>query len=436
MKIISLTAENFKRLVAVSITPDGNMVEIAGRNGQGKTSILDAIWVALSGLSNAPSQPIRNGELESRIVLHLGSDKPELVVTRTFRPKKDQSEIVSKLTVESADGAQFPSPQAVLDKLLGALSFDPLAFERMDAKAQFNTLRAFVPGVDFDAIDRDNRGDYDRRATLNRKAKEARAAASAIKVDPSLPADAVDASALVAKLDEAGKFNTDIETRKSNREKMAQKVADLKAGSESLFKLIDELQAKINEAKDGIQSNEKLSAELQAKLDGAPPLPEPIDTAPIRAQINSASAVNDAIRDRQQRDTLVKQATEFESQAEELTLSMDQREVQKRKAIAEAKLPVDGIEFGDNEILFKGVPFAQASDAERLTVSISIAMAMNPTLRVIRVRDGSLLDDRSMAVLASMADERDYQVWIERVDSTGKVGIVIEDGKVLTSSDK
>lgn len=436
MKIINLQSENFKRIVAVDITPTGNMVEIAGRNGQGKSSILDAISVAIEGMSKAPSQPIRKGQLESSIAISLGDDKPEIIVTRTFRPKADGSEIVSKLTVESADGAKYGSPQSMLDNLLGALTFDPLAFERMDARQQFNTLRAFVPGVDFDAIDRDNRGDYDRRATLNRKAKEARAAASAIKVDPSLPADAVDASALVAKLDDAGKHNADIETRKANREKMAQKVADLKAGTESLLALIKEWQAKIDEAKAGIQDNEAKSAELQGKLDAAPPLPEPIDTAPIRAQINGASAVNDAIRDRQQRDALVKQAAEFETQAEELTLSMDQREVQKRKAIAEAKLPVDGIEFGDNEILFKGVPFSQASDAERLTVSISIAMAMNPKLRVIRVRDGSLLDDRSMAVLSSMADERDYQVWIERVDSTGKVGIVIEDGKVLTSSDK
>jgi len=82
---------------------------------------------------------------------------------------------------------------------------------------------------------------------------------------------------------------------------------------------------------------------------------------------------------------------------------MDQREVQKREAVASAKLPVDGIEFGDGEIMFKGVPFSQASDAERLTVSIAIAMAMNPKLRVIRVRDGSLLDDGSMAILAQMA---------------------------------
>jgi len=74
----------------------------------------------------------------------------------------------------------------------------------MDARQQFNTLRTFVPGIDFDAIDAANRGDYDRRAALNRKAKEARAAAASIKIDASLPAEPIDAGALVDKLDAAG----------------------------------------------------------------------------------------------------------------------------------------------------------------------------------------------------------------------------------------
>lgn len=54
MKIVQLTAENVKRLTAVSIAPDGNLVQITGRNGQGKTSVLDAIWWALAGMYAEP----------------------------------------------------------------------------------------------------------------------------------------------------------------------------------------------------------------------------------------------------------------------------------------------------------------------------------------------------------------------------------------------
>lgn len=37
MKIVKLQAENIKRLVAVEISPAGNVVEITGKNGQGAT---------------------------------------------------------------------------------------------------------------------------------------------------------------------------------------------------------------------------------------------------------------------------------------------------------------------------------------------------------------------------------------------------------------
>jgi len=109
---------------------------------------------------------------------------------------------------------------------------------------------------------------------------------------------------------------------------------------------------------------------------------------------------------------------------------MAKQEEEKAAKIAAAKMPVPGLSFGDGMVVLNGVPFDQASDAEQLRTSIAIAMALNPKLRVIRVRDGSLLDEESMKLLEQMADSKDYQVWIERVDGSGKVGFVLEDGLV------
>ena len=60
MKIIALQAENLKRLVAVDIRPDGNLVQITGKNGAGKTSVLDAIWWCLAGTSHIQAAPTGN----------------------------------------------------------------------------------------------------------------------------------------------------------------------------------------------------------------------------------------------------------------------------------------------------------------------------------------------------------------------------------------
>lgn len=35
-------------------------------------------------------------------------------------------------------------------------------------------------------------------------------------------------------------------------------------------------------------------------------------------------------------------------------------------------------------------------------------------------------------MLEEMADENDYQIWVELVDETGNIGVYIEDGMVAT----
>src|SRR3989337_2937510 len=66
MKILKLTAENVKKLRAVEITPTGELVEVTGRNGAGKTSVLDAIWWALAGTKHIQAVPIRTRALADR----------------------------------------------------------------------------------------------------------------------------------------------------------------------------------------------------------------------------------------------------------------------------------------------------------------------------------------------------------------------------------
>jgi hypothetical protein len=84
-------------------------------------------------------------------------------------------------------------------------------------------------------------------------------------------------------------------------------------------------------------------------------------------------------------------------------------------------------------VTLNGIPLGQASAAEQLRVSVALAMAANPKLRVLRILDGSLLDTESLAIIGELAKENDFQAWIEVVDESGKVGIVIEDGRVANA---
>lgn len=420
MKIIALQAENIKKLVAIEIKPDGNLVEITGKNGQGKTSVLDSIWWALGGVSNVQAAPIRKGQTEARIRLDLG----EIIVTRKF---KDDT---STLTVENAEGARFGSPQAMLDNLLGKLSFDPLAFARMEPKAQFETLKKFVPGVDFEAMEDQNKLDYARRTDINRRLKEATIQADKIVVPADTPVELVDEVKLIGEMEAAGKHNAEIEGRKAKRADFQNQIQRKIDSAKALSLQIDAAAKRLEELRAEQDGLTKEVMDMNAKMKAAPALPEPIDTGALRQRIQDAKAVNERVQLKGSKKKLQKAAADLETEAKALTQRMEARADEKVAAIAAAKLPVEGVTFGDGEIQMNGVPFGQASDAEQLRASIAIAMALNPKLKVIRVRDGSLLDEESMRLLGEMAQAQDYQIWVERVDSSGKVGFVLEDGHI------
>lgn len=428
MKIIELHAENVKRLRAVTISPEGNIVEISGRNGQGKSSVLDAIWWALSGTTNIQAKPIRKGQEEARISVDLG----ELKVIRTFRAREDGTH-TTNLIVENGEGARYQSPQRMLDGLLGALTFDPLAFTRMDGKAQLETLKRFVPGVDFAAIEKASKADFDRRTEVNRTIRTLRSQAVSIEVPAGTPAERIDDAALVAKIQEAGEFNTNLERRRGRREQAEHEIETQEASITTLRARATQLR---RDADDADAEADNINARMVAtrrQLAEAEALPEPIDTLELRERIADAGRINAAVAQREQRERIEAQVKAAEAEAAALTKAIEDRTAEKRAAIAKADLPVPGIGFGDDEILLNEVPFDQASSAEQLRTSVAIAIAANPKLRVIRIQDGSLLDEEAMRILAEMAATSDYQVWIERVGAGSAVGIVIEDGAIAPS---
>lgn len=418
MKIISFEAENVKKLRVVQITPRGNVVQITGANGSGKSSVLDAIFMALAGKSAVPSEPVRQGEEKAVIRLDLG----EYVVTRRFTKGKDGEEGSTSLTVSSADGkAKYGSPQKMLDDLLGTLTFDPLAFSRMDAKLQRVELARLLGITDqLATLERQRKSHFDDRTEVNRDLKSAAARRDAVTVSTE-KVERVDVTAVMSEISEAQHHNEQLQRESNHRETKTTHLNQLVQRARDLRRQAAELIASAEE----VEETQKV---MQAEIEALPALAEPKDIAPLRQRVLDAQAINTECDRRDQRAALQKEVDELEKSSSHLTKSIEEIEVAKQALIAGAKMPVPDLGFDDEGVTYKALPFAQASGAEQLRVSVAIAMAAKPELRVLRIKDGSLLDETSLAMLEEMADTHDFQCWIERVDTSGSVGIIMEDG--------
>ena len=374
--------------------------------------MLDSIFWALCGKEGIQSQPIRKGAEKAKIRLNLG----EIVVERRFTPNG------TTLIVENTDGARYPSPQSMLDDLIGELSFDPLAFTNMEPKKQYQELRRIAKiEVDLEKLEAANKADYEQRREKNRQAKELQIRATGYQFQFPTIDKAIDLKALTDKLQSAAQHNANIESEKNSRAVQADMI---KFRKEKIVQLEEELA--------------RLRSELQNMEDAltnAEPLPDPIDVTELRRQLDEWQEKNKEFERRQEQTELLAQAKALEAESEALTKAMEERDAQKAKALQDAKMPVPGLSLSEGRVFLNGVPFDQCSSAEQLRASVAIAMAANPKLRVIRIKEGSLLDDDGLKMIAEMTKERDYQVWMERVDSTGKIGIVMEDGTVKAVND-
>lgn len=426
MKITRFQAENVKRLSVVEITPDGNLVIVGGRNGQGKSSVLDSIMYALAGKKSIPSQPLRKGQKNGKVVIELDGDAPPhihppLIVTRTFAEGKP-----TQLEITTKDGYQAPSPQTILDEICGRIAFDPLSFTRLKPKEQADMLRELV-GLDFTDLDRDHKRAFDERTNVNRDGKALKARFDGLEHFPDAPFEEVSVSELSEEQKRREQVNAANAGQRSRLALFDAQIAGQEKSERELEAEIARLMARLEESKSKraglLIDREALMADLEKLVD------EDIDE--VRQKIISAGEVNRQVQANAARSQLEDELKRLRERSESLTKTLKEIDEAKSKAMAEAKWPVTGLGFNEDGVTFAGLPFEQASSAEQLRVSVAMGVAMNPTLRVWQIRDGSLLDTDSLALVAQMAEQHDAQVWIERVSDGAECSVIIEDGTVV-----
>ena len=427
MKIIAMQVENIMRVKFARVRPKGAVVTIGGKNEQGKTSLLNAIDWAINGTTNVPTMPIRKGQTHGSIQVDLGDFKVERWFTEV---KGGKEPYITKLRVYGRNREQFPTPQKLLDEFKGAISFDPLAFIRMAPKKKSETLRRLVTlDVDLDQVEADKKTAYDSRRDAGRDLDSAKARLSALPEPAAdLPEKPIDTAELTKKLQGTAEHNSaiarlrnDQQAKRNLAEGVTEKIAVANRTIADLRKQILDLEEAISEA---VELRTKLTAEADAMKIG-----EEISTVEVAAELNKAQDTNAAIQRRELRRSVEAQVTEAQKRWDAHDATTKAKDKEKADAIARAKMPIEKLSFGDDmEVMYDGIPFDQASGAQKIRISVALGMASNPKLRVLRIPDGALLDSDSMKIIAGMAEAGDYQFWIERGEG-GETSVVMEDGE-------
>ena len=423
MKILKLSARNVKRLRAVEITPDGNVVVVSGRNGQGKSSVLDSIMYALGGKDVACSEPIRRGEESAEVTCDLG----DLVVRRAFFADGN-----STLTVESKEGAHYTKPQTRLDGLLGALSFDPLEFSRMKPDDQAVTLRSLA-GLDFAELEGQRLRLFNQRTEVNRDGNAVRARFDALPDHhENAPAAEVSSDFVIQQIEEARETQKAIDGARLGAREATRQAEYMKSSCENGHRRVEDLQKQLEAARAELDRMhvDYDKAKVAASYATAYAQDPDIDLGPLKERLAGVQDANRRFIENRTRAAHEKELNDLRDASLGITRQIAAIDAKKQAAIAAARFPVDGLGFGtEGGVTFCELPFDQASSAEKLRVSVAIGMALNPKIRVLLIRDGSLLDAESLRLVAEMAETQDAQLWIERVEDGGAT-VVIEDGAV------
>lgn len=442
--IVELKLENYQKVRVATIRPNGRpLVMLTGKNGQGKTSVLDSIWFVLKGTevfkrgNKDRKNIIRNGAETMSVTLRMrdGSNR-EVVATRRMGSTGNQP----TLTVE---GRGDITPQDFLDALLTTLTFDPLDFIRMDPELQVAELKKLGKvTLDFAALDAANEQDYAERTLIGRDIKTLTGQLAGIQALSGLPKEKLDEKAIFEKINRAAEINERTKQLSAERQQLGSRAAQLSVDKTKKQGEIDLIEGEIKKLEASLKIRQQELKTLEHDQAGAEkaykaaPNPEFVDTAALSVELQSVQRTNQAIDERRRYDEIKAQIDAKDQAYERLTHQMGVRDDKKKEAIAQADIPIPGLTFDASFVRYNGIALANLGEGEQLRIATQIGMAGNPKLRVICIRHGEALDEDGVKTITALAEEHKFQVWMARVDSSGKCGIVMEDGMVVADNDK
>lgn len=413
----------------------GEITHVNGRNGTGKSSVIETLKALLGGGTDATLLPAgaKNGEA----VLVLDDDT------------QIKLRLTQKGQYKSAKGPSAPQGgvQTWLDEICSARSLNPVAFLEGSDKDRIEMLvrasgislsdddmapfakwaETTVGGDPIKLLDGVAKAIYDERTGVNRSARDKRAAASGISTampegDPEeIRAAAARATEkhgnlLVEKQKASSGADSDLErlTRAADAEYRHQ----VDRIDRHLQGQIDALKQRAQAARDKAMEikNTAVSAANKEYRSGVEVINASYDEQIAKAAEEStrlseqARAHDRAAESRRLAEKMASEAAQLESESADLSSKLDQLESLKIKLMS--KLPVPGLSIRDGKLFHGDVPWVRVNEAEQKRIAVEISAQFAGPLGMVVIDGAECFDDANRASLEAALREKGLQAVI------------------------
>jgi DNA repair exonuclease SbcCD ATPase subunit len=440
MQVLKYEAHNVLGIKDVRFDLAGrHLFLVGGRNGQGKSSALTALVMALagkSGMTDYPEIALRKGQKRGKVVIKLSGDEElmesDCITVELSLRHKPSGAIVEEFRVLDSTGEEAPEPRKLLQRLFTLRAFDPLAFERMKPKEKATLVQELL-GLDLGKFDTEYKRVYDERTNVGRDGKKLAAQLEGMSKHKDVPTAEIKISELLAELDDLQAKDKAKKGKIEQANRCKESLERLRSSEEAIEQEIKELQDKLERTRVLIKETELQEAKIQQEILEMPDMTT--DIASVKQRIADADQINKKIRENEKYLELEQELKKSRKEWQDLTDRLKDIQDKRAEAVANAKWPIEGMELNEDGLLMNGLPFEQASTSQRIMASVKVGMALNPKLRLLVCQHGSDLDNDTLSVLEQAAKENDFQLLIETVTRTEadeeRCAVIIEDGRVV-----
>lgn len=424
VKITSFEISDVKRIKAISVDVSGQaLTVIGGKNGQGKTSVLDAIVYALGGERYRPTSLQRDGSDNApaiRIELSNG-----LVVERSGK----------NAALKVVDPSGVKGGQQLLNEFVSAFSIDlPKFLNAGDADKARMLLQTIGIEGELNELEEKEKALYSKRHAHGQIADQKKKTARELPRYPQAPAEIISASDLIHKQQEILRRNAENAAKRNNIERLKMSADSAKQDVERKKQALEELKKQVKQLEESIEEAEERCGAIALEVYNAEQAAKMLvdeSTDEIEVQIRNAESINEMVRANKAQQKAQTESNQMEVEREQMTAEIESVRAKRLALLESAKMPLAGLSVEDSKLTYQGKFWDCMSGSEQLRIGTAIARSLNKECGFVLIDKAEQFDLETLREFGNWLESEGLQAIATRVSTGEECSIIIEDGGVI-----